>query len=91
MLAPHRALQPCAHFIRTVRTLRSASYYGVTSTSLALRELARHRRHLSPPSIEQFAKTLGASFATMAKIKVNKLASKSYCLIVSPGGWEEGF
>jgi len=75
MLAPHRALQLYAHFIRTVRSLQSASYYGVTSSSSSsfVRESDCHRRHLlrNSPSIEQLAKTLGSSFATMAKIKVN--------------------
>ncbi|XP_011876706.1 PREDICTED: isocitrate dehydrogenase [NADP] cytoplasmic [Vollenhovia emeryi] len=81
MLAPHRALQPCAHFIRTVRTLQSVSYHGVASPSpstspssspLAVRRSDCQRHHpllRNPPSAERFARTLGASFATMAKIK----------------------
>ncbi|XP_029168622.1 isocitrate dehydrogenase [NADP] cytoplasmic [Nylanderia fulva] len=66
MLTPHRILRPCAHFVRTVHSLQSASY-GVTSSSRSLlaRDLDRRRLLRNPSSVE----ILGASFATMAKIK----------------------
>ncbi|KYN30802.1 Isocitrate dehydrogenase [NADP] cytoplasmic [Trachymyrmex septentrionalis] len=78
MLAPHRVFQPYAHFIKTVRSLQSATYYGVTSSSslssspFAVRESDYHRRYLlqNPSSTKQLVKSiLGNSFATMAKIK----------------------
>ncbi|XP_012533562.1 isocitrate dehydrogenase [NADP] cytoplasmic isoform X1 [Monomorium pharaonis] len=80
MLAPHRVIQPNVHFIRTVRSLQSTScYHGVASpssfscSSVVVRESDCHRRHLllrrNPTSFGQLAKILGASYATMAKIK----------------------
>lgn len=74
MLTPHRILQPCEHFIKTIRSLQLASY-SVTSSSRLLLAREFNRRHLlqNPSSAESLVKTLGASFTTMAKIKVREL------------------
>lgn len=73
MHTPHRILQSCAHFVKTVRSLQSASY-GVTSSSgtlLARDSNRRHRPLQNPSSVDSLVKILGASYATMAKIKVS--------------------
>lgn len=72
MFTPHRVYQPCAHFIRTARSLQVASY-GVTSSPRLSFEYKADRHHhlLRIPSSITFAKTFDASFATMAKIKVS--------------------
>ena len=71
MHTPHRILRSCAHFVKTVRSLQSASY-GVTSSSgtlLARDSNRRHRPLQNPSSVDSLVKILGASYATMAKIK----------------------
>jgi len=79
MFMPHRAY---THFIRTVRSLQSASNDIASSSSLIVRGFDCRYLLQRPSAIEPFTRTLSASFVTMAKIKVS-IVIKNICQLQS--------